>query len=152
MLTQETKSITETNIFLLSTSELSVLKTKLDKANQEKLNCEKKIEAWLSQLENKFLKKIPAGHNILNIINSKIENKGGKTILRYFIEGVFDREKMCIHKVGYTVKIFSTMMPVVINPQDLLGLVEELNIFWFSNLKLEIKIDSPYIYFNFTWL
>jgi hypothetical protein len=79
----------EPNIFLLSTTELSVLKENLDKINQEKLSCEEKIESIFSQLETKLLQKIPEDHNILKIINSKIKSKGNRTILECFFRGYF---------------------------------------------------------------
>ncbi len=142
----------EPNIFLLSTSELSVLKSKLDKANQQKLKYEKEIDSWFSQLENKLLKKIPEDHNILKIINSNIRAKENRTILKCFLDGTFNKEKVSLRKSGFTVKIFTTMMPVVINQQDLLALVNELNGFWFSNVSLDVKLDQPYVYFSFAWL
>lgn len=142
----------ESNIFLLSTTELSILKQKLDKVLQQKLKYEKEIDAWFSDLENKLLKKIPENHSILKIINSKIRAKENRTILECFMDGTFDKEKVILRKSGYTVKIFTTMMPVVINQQDLLVLVEELNGFWSSSVSLEVKLDQPYIYFSFAWL
>lgn len=149
---EKTNPATEPNIFLLSTTELSVLKSKLDKVNQQKLKCEKEIDKCFSQLENKLLKKIPKDHTILKIINFKITAKENRTILECFLDGTFDREKKCLRKTSYSVKIFTTMMPVVINQQDLSELVEELNTFWFSNISLQLKVDLPYTYFTFTWL
>ncbi len=143
---------TEPSIFLLSTTELSVLKENLDKINQEKLSCEEEIDNWFLKLENNLLEKIPKGHNILKIINSNIRAKENRTILKCFLDGTFNKEKVSLRKPGYTVKIFTTMMPVVINQQDLLALVDELNSFWFSNVNLEVKLDQPYVYFTFAWL
>jgi hypothetical protein len=142
----------EPNIFLLSTTELSVLKENLDKINQEKLSCEEKIESIFSQLETKLLQKIPEDHNILKIINSKIKSKGNRTILECFLEGTFDREKVCLRKSGYTVRIFLTVMPIVINQQELLVLVDEVNNFWSGNLNLTVSVYYPYKCFSFTWL